>query len=189
MPQPNNRTDLFFKYRGLLVTPPLALSLFWPISQTAIDHLIWPVGLTIFLIAVFGRIWAQQHLHFRLKRSVTFTDTGPYSFVRNPIYIFNTLGCVGLTVVSHTLWMVPITLFWCVMIYHFVVRDEERSLVQYGEAYEAYRKRVNRWLPARFDRPPVFVNEFLAASIRAELYNAFFLIPFVIKELLFHAGR
>ena len=54
-----------------------------------------------------------------------FTHTGPYRWVRNPIYISNTLLCVGLTVLSQVLWMVPVTIAWCLIVYTIVIREEE----------------------------------------------------------------
>jgi len=157
----------------------------WPISETPIDRYIWLIGLTIFLIGVFGRIWAQEHLHFRLKMNVTFTDSGPYGMVRNPIYICNTLICTGLTVASHILWLVPFTLLWCVVLYYFVVREEEQHMEQYGAASEAYFREVPRWIP-RFPRKPLgFINEHLGPSVVAELFNFLYLLPFIGKEIVY----
>jgi protein-S-isoprenylcysteine O-methyltransferase Ste14 len=60
---------------------------------------LWTIGFLIFLVGMFGRIWAQEHLHYRLKVPLTFTRTGPYAWIRNPIYVSNTLMFVGLVVV------------------------------------------------------------------------------------------
>ncbi len=169
----------------MLITIPLGIALFWPPVTTQYDGFVWPVGLSLFFLGLLGRIWAQEHLHFRLNMTVTFTDTGPYGLVRNPIYIFNTLNCVALTIMSRALWLVPFTLIWCIVLYYFVVRAEEESMKQYGAESEAYFRNVPRWIP-RFSRKPMgFINKHLGPSIVAELFNFLYLLPFIGKEIVY----
>ena len=175
----------FYLHRGLLASPPLILALFLTYGQAENGWLVWTIGLLIFLLGLFGRIWAQQHLHYRLKMPMTLTRTGPYALIRNPIYVSNILTSVGLTVVSRVLWMVPITFLWCAVIFSIVVREEEERISKvFGPPYSAYLKEVPRWIPRRTKMPLELVNEHLAPSIRAEMYNLLYLIPFVVKELI-----
>ncbi len=102
-----------YRFRGYLVSPPMILAVFCHHLETEGDF-VWSFGIFLFIAGVALRIWAQQHLHYRLKSHKTLTMTGPYLFVRNPIYIGNTLILVGATVVSELLWLVPLTLFYCV---------------------------------------------------------------------------
>ena len=173
----------FYKYRGVLIVPPLVIALFWPISESETNWIVWPIGLSIVLLGVFGRIWAQQHLHLRIKVPVQLTTTGPYALVRNPIYISNTLICIGLTVLSHHLWLVPFTALWCAVLYSFVVREEEQHIKQYGSKAAAYFRDVSRWIPRYRGKPLMVTNDFLTASIWAEAHNFLFFFPFIIKEV------
>jgi protein-S-isoprenylcysteine O-methyltransferase Ste14 len=175
----------FYLHRGLLASPPLILALFITDGQSENGRLVWTIGLLIFALGLFGRIWAQQHLHYRLKMPITLTRTGPYALLRNPIYVSNTLMSVGLTVVSRVLWMVPITILWCALIFSIVVREEERRISKvFGPPYRAYLTEVPRWAPRRSKMPLELINAHLARSILAEIYNLLYLIPFVIKELV-----
>lgn len=175
----------FYLHRGLLVSPPLVLALVLTYGQAENGRLVWTMGLLIFFLGLFGRIWAQQHLHYRLKMPMTLTRTGPYSLLRNPIYVSNTLMGIGLTVVSRIWWMVPITLLWCAVIFSIVVREEEQRISKvFGPPYSAYLKEAPRWIPRRSHQPLGFVNEHLVPTILTELYNLLYLIPFVIKELV-----
>lgn len=175
----------FYLHRGLLASPPLILALFLTYGQAENGWLVWIIGLLVFFLGLAGRIWAQQHLHYRLKLPMTLTKTGPYALLRNPIYVFNILTSVGLTVVSRLWWMVPITILWCAVIFSIVVREEEHRISKvFGPRYLAYLKEVPRWIPRRSKRPLELVNQYLVSSIRAELYNLLYLIPFVIKELV-----
>jgi hypothetical protein len=156
----------FYLNRGLLASPPLLLALFLTYHEAQNGLLVWTTGLLIFLLGLFGRIWAQQHLHYRLKMPMTLTS-------------------VGLTVVSRVVWMVPITILWSAVVFAIVVQEEEQRIAKvFGPPYLAYLNEVPRWMPRSLNAPLELVNEHLAPSIKAEMYNLLYLIPFVIKELL-----
>lgn len=171
--------------RSYLVSPPLIFALIcfrWEEE----GWFVWPLGISLLLFGIFLRIWAQQHLHYRLKVRKTLTITGPYSFVRNPMYIGNILICLGATVISELLWFVPITFFYCVGVYSFVVRYEEAHLLEkYGESYCKYKAEVPRWLPKvpRF-KPIGLINEYFYQSIVIESTSLLLLLPYILKEII-----
>ena len=176
----------FYRFRSFLVSPPLIFASFCFFRET--ERFVWPLGISVFLIGFMLRLWAQQHLHYRLKIRKQLTTTGPYAFVRNPVYIGNILIGLGATLVSELVWMVPITLLWYVIIYGFVVRHEEAHLLEkYGEAYQRYKSEVPRWFP----RLPNFsklelLNSFFYASVLKEGHCFLILFPYVLKELVSH---
>ncbi|HVQ38367.1 MAG TPA: isoprenylcysteine carboxylmethyltransferase family protein [Pyrinomonadaceae bacterium] len=175
----------FYDQRGVLASLPLVLAAFITYGEIQDGWTAWVSGLVIFFLGLCGRIWAQQHLHYRLKMAMSLTQTGPYALLRNPIYVSNTLMSVGVTLVSRVWWLVPITILWCALVFSIVVREEESRIIKvFGQPYADYLKAVPRWLP-RFGTAPLgLVNEHLGRSIRAELYNLVYLLPFVIKELV-----
>jgi protein-S-isoprenylcysteine O-methyltransferase Ste14 len=175
----------FYNQRGVLASLPIILAVFITYGETQETVLAWAIGLPFFFLGLFGRIWAQQHLHYRLKMDINLTRTGPYALLRNPIYVSNTLMSIGLTVTSRVLWMVPITILWCALIFSIVVREEESRVVKvFGQPYADYLKDVPRWFPRGTQLPLGLVNEHFGNSIRAELYNLLYLLPFVIKEIV-----
>jgi protein-S-isoprenylcysteine O-methyltransferase Ste14 len=178
--------QMAYRLRGYLISLPLIFALFFYSYETEDDWLVWPVGVIIFLFGLFLRIWAQQHLHYRLKVKKYMTATGPYSFVRNPIYLGNTFMCLGLVVTSELLWFVPITLLYCFCIYSFVVSYEEGHLLEkYGEPYRRYLSEVPRWFPKAICFKGLWIkNEYLRASIIAEIHFVLTLLPFFAKEII-----
>jgi len=176
----------FYRFRSILVTPPLIVASFCFLHET--EGLVWPLGISVFLIGFMLRLWAQEHLHYRLKIRNQLTTTGPYRFVRNPVYIGNVLIGLGATLVSELAWMVPITLLWYAIVYRFVVRYEETHLSEkYGEAYQSYTSEVPRWFP----RLPGFrkwelLNSFFYASALKESHCFLILFPYILKELVSH---
>jgi protein-S-isoprenylcysteine O-methyltransferase Ste14 len=176
-----------YRLRGFLVSLPLIFALFFYSYETENDWLTWPAGISIFLFGLFLRIWAQEHLHYRLKVKKYLTTKGPYSFVRNPIYLGNILICLGLVVISELLWFVPITLLYCFCIYSFVVSYEEEHLLEkYGESYRKYLSEVPRWFPKFicFKGLGVVKKEYLQASIIAEIHFIILVLPFILKEMI-----
>jgi len=182
------RYTLAYRLRGILMTPPFLflVLVFW--NETEHDAVVWPVGLGLFAAGVLVRIWAQMHLHYRLRIRKTLTTSGPYALVRNPIYIANTVMLLGLTVMSELLWFLPVMLVWCIGVYSLVVRREEGHLLnKYGEPYAEYLETVPRWLPRLEPRPTATegTRRFLWASIAAELHCLLWLIPLIGKEIAF----
>ena len=175
-----------YHLRGLLASPPVIFAMFCTYGETEEDWLIWPLGGLLVALGVAMRVWAQEHIRFRLRMGRHLATTGPYALVRNPLYIGNTLMCLGAVVASELLWMVPVTLVWCAVVYSLVVRQEEaRLLRKYGEPYQQYLAAVPRWFPrTQRGRNLALITDSLRASLLVELPCLLILLPFVLKEIL-----
>jgi protein-S-isoprenylcysteine O-methyltransferase Ste14 len=183
------RFRFFFKVRGLVMIPPLLFVLFSVWGHVDNKVLTLGLGSAVFCVGWFLRIWAQIHLHYRLRVKKILTTTGPYQFTRNPIYIGNAIILLGLCLVSGIVWFLPIMFVYSVLIYSFVVRYEEAHLEnKYGAPYEAYLAAVPRWIP-RLSQPQMQdapdVLQYLWPSVKAEMYNVLYLLPFLVKQLFF----
>ena len=174
-----------YRYRGVLLAPPLLLALFSAFHETE-SRLIWPIGIAIVLLGTGIRILAQQHIHHRIKARQDLTTTGLYSIIRNPLYVANTALCLGAVVVSKEIWFVPIMLLYCCGLYTLVVRYEEVCLLkEYGEPYRKYLSGVPRWFPRtlRF-RNGGPVNPHFFHVLVAESPCLLILLPYIIKDIL-----
>ncbi|MCC6489899.1 MAG: isoprenylcysteine carboxylmethyltransferase family protein [Candidatus Hydrogenedentes bacterium] len=178
-----------FEVRGLMMAPPVLFIILYTRGEYENDWVVFPLGFAVFLAGVMLRVWAQMHLHYRLSERKVLTRTGPYAYVRNPIYIANTTLLLGMTVLSELLWFAPIMMVWCALVYAFVVRYEEAHLKRkYGEAYQSFLNATRRWIPriqgvsvARFS-----MRKYLKPSILAELHCFLLVIPFFLKEIIVH---
>jgi protein-S-isoprenylcysteine O-methyltransferase Ste14 len=100
------------------------------------------------------RLWAVHHIgvisRTRSDRVGPLISTGPFSLVRNPLYLGNVALWVGFAVSARLLGMVPLILVVLGLEYHAIVRWEEHFLTaRLGDSYRAYAARVPRWLPTR----------------------------------------
>jgi protein-S-isoprenylcysteine O-methyltransferase Ste14 len=72
---------------------------------------------------------------------------GPYRLTRNPMYLGMTGAYLGLAVLLNQAWPVVVLPAVLGILDRFVVRREEAHLhARFGEEYDAYRRRVRRWL-------------------------------------------
>jgi len=76
--------------------------------------------------------------------------SGPFAYVRNPLYVGNIILYVGIGIVSNALmpWLVIAALFYFSLQYVLIVMLEEEFLVaHFAGAYSAYAKAVPRFIP------------------------------------------
>ncbi|MBM3476844.1 MAG: isoprenylcysteine carboxylmethyltransferase family protein [Armatimonadetes bacterium] len=179
---------VMFKQRGKLLVLPLLAVLFVTYRETESDLLTFGLGGVVFGIGLALRVWAQMHLRFRLRTSMNLTVTGPYAYIRNPVYVGNVFMACGLCVGAELLWMAPFVFVWCALFYTFVVRYEEASLTErYGEEYVAYVERVPRWFPklgGAESRTGASALNLLRPSLQIECLTLLYWVPVVLKEVL-----
>ena len=74
--------------------------------------------------------------------------TGIFAHCRNPLYVGNLLMLAGVGVLSNSLLYVVIIIPFFLFIYQAIVLAEENFLRnKFGEQFNNYCARVNRWLP------------------------------------------
>ncbi len=98
------------------------------------------------------RLWGVHHIgvisRTRSDRLGPLIDTGPFSLVRNPLYLGNVLLWLGFALSAQLLWLAPFIGLLLGVEYHAIVRWEERLLTaRLGAPYVAYTGRVPRWIP------------------------------------------
>jgi protein-S-isoprenylcysteine O-methyltransferase Ste14 len=104
------------------------------------------LGLVLLATAAFGRIWCLVFVAGRKNNLVV--AEGPYSVVRNPLYVFSFLGAVGFGLAVENPLLALVLAVGFALYYTFVVRGEEQYLTsQFGKAYQDYCDRTPRWLP------------------------------------------
>jgi len=183
---------LFFKLRGVLVAPPILFALFCHLYESENIWITWVPGITLFLLGLLIRFWSQLHLKYRLNTPKRLTSTGPYSLVRNPIYIGNSLIIIGLIFMLELVWFVPIAAIWCFTIYNLVITYEENHLLsKYGIKYIEYLDTVPRWIPNLkrlkylvLNRTQTINYRLFISSILAEIHCLIWLIIPIYKEFI-----
>jgi protein-S-isoprenylcysteine O-methyltransferase Ste14 len=77
-----------------------------------------------------------------------FVATGPYKFVRNPMYIGGSMLLIGFGLYRQSLAILLYSAVIMMLFHLYVVFIEEPGLEsRFGKSYFAYKQSVNRWLP------------------------------------------
>lgn len=117
----------------------------WP-EHEVMDIAVEVVGYILIVAATFLRLWCCIYLYGYKGR--TLVDEGPYSVVRNPLYVASLIGAVGLGFMSENIIFFVLIVFFFLVYYPFVVINEERELsAALGEEYKKYQARVPRFIP------------------------------------------
>lgn len=161
----------------LLVPPPAQLG---PVLLESVELF----GFFLLAVAALGRLWCLAFIA-GAKNEILITE-GPYSVVRNPLYICNFLGVIGLGFAAENPPLALLLAGGFLLFYPGVVRSEEARLRQcLGDAYAAYCAATPRWLPSwsRYREPESLVIS--PRRFRLGLFNAmWFLWLFMICEIL-----
>jgi protein-S-isoprenylcysteine O-methyltransferase Ste14 len=74
------------------------------------------------------------------------TDTGPYAYSRNPMYLGHMIYLVGLVLVTRSPLALAIASARIPWYDQRAAQDEKRLEKAFGDEYVAYRDRVPRWI-------------------------------------------
>jgi len=100
-------------------------------------------GLPIALAGLLLRAWAAGHLAKNQQLAVS----GPFAYVRNPLYLGTLLTAAGLVVAAREIWLVLLFAVAFVLVYLPAIELEEQHLRTIFPAYAAYAERIHRFLP------------------------------------------
>ncbi len=110
------------------------------------------VGVASILIGEAVRFWGVSHIggisRTRTNATGILIDGGPFSLVRNPLYVGNFFLSLGFVMAAGAWILVPVYIALFAFQYHYIVQWEEWNLREkFGEPYVNYCKEVPRWVP------------------------------------------
>jgi protein-S-isoprenylcysteine O-methyltransferase Ste14 len=107
------------------------------------------------LLAVWVLLTTTSFRLFRQKRTSVIPARpasalvigGPYTFTRNPMYLGLALLTTSVGLFLDTLWPILLLVPALRIVHRFVIAREERYLHRrFGAEYDAYTRRVRRWI-------------------------------------------
>jgi protein-S-isoprenylcysteine O-methyltransferase Ste14 len=127
-----------------------SLFLRWTTFPAASVSLVLRLVVAAAVLAV--AVWLVRASHFIVsgdERPSEVVRSGPFRYVRHPLYLSAVLLYVGLTIATLSLLSVAV-LVVILLFYDFIAGYEERLLLaKFGEPYQCYRRATGKWLPKR----------------------------------------
>jgi len=109
-------------------------------------------------IAMLGealRVWASGHI----EKGREVTRSGPYRFVRHPLYLGSAIMAAGFSVASRSIWVAEIAAVYVGTTFVAAMRTEEALLDrQFAGEYSAYREGRTAPLARPFSFARVIAN-------------------------------
>jgi protein-S-isoprenylcysteine O-methyltransferase Ste14 len=114
-------------------------------------------GAMLIAVAVLGRTWCTLYIGGRKLHELV--KNGPYSIVRNPLYVFSCIGAFGIGLGTASFVLAAVMALVAVLVFSSVIRIEEDALQEnFGAEFTDYAARVPRLWP----RPSLWLD---AASL------------------------
>lgn len=157
MPAVDRPDIVIFPPLAMLIAIVAAVTLEWllplqilpppfPFWMTAIGAL-----LVLASLAVAGsgaRTFAKSGTNIDVRQpTLKVVETGPYRFIRNPMYLGMVGAQFGLAFAFSLDWaLIGGVALWAVLHYGVVLREEAYLTAKFGETYTAFMGRTHRWL-------------------------------------------
>jgi protein-S-isoprenylcysteine O-methyltransferase Ste14 len=182
--------DFFFRWRSylpLLLAPAICLAIAGfqhPFVSHAVD-LSWESAcLVVALTGQALRVWTvgvaargTSGRNTRRQKAVTLNTSGPYSMVRHPLYLANSLIAVGLAMFPHTWVAPPIVALLAAGYYACIAAREDAYLRErFGTAFDAWAARV----PACIPNPFLYVPAVRAFDVRTVARREFYGVAVIL---------
>jgi protein-S-isoprenylcysteine O-methyltransferase Ste14 len=158
--QPDTTTRLggwLFRHRTSLPIPVAIAILTLRLGEAPPYAVLVTTGIAVTVVGELIRLWGVHHIgaisRTRSDRLGPLVATGPFAWLRNPLYVGNIALWVGFAITARLIWLAPVILVLLGLEYHAIVRWEESLLEsRLGQAYRDYAAQVPRWLPVLFNR-------------------------------------
>jgi len=142
------------------------------------------LGVLLVVAGVLGRFWAILYIGAAKSRGVM--QDGPYAVCRHPLYLFSTIGTLGLGLM---LGSIVLTAFLGLSVFAILsataAREERFLQAEFGPAYADYAARVPRILPRPFLYHSPATVLISIKALRSNFADALVFLSFIpLAELL-----
>jgi protein-S-isoprenylcysteine O-methyltransferase Ste14 len=101
------------------------------------------VGVPVSIAGLLLRGWAAGHL----AKNQELATSGPFAYVRNPLYLGTLITAAGLVVAARKVWLVLLFAAVFALVYLPAIELEEQHLRAIFPGYADYAAQIRRFLP------------------------------------------
>lgn len=142
----HNRRKLLLGFAGLVALAALVFNVSRFAPDTMAHEIIEYAGIALIVVCILGRTWSSMYIGGRKLKGIV-TD-GPYSIVRNPLYVFSVVGAAGVGMQLGSI-TAGLLLAAVVFVFFYLLTLQEEQVLEslHGDVYRAYCAKVPRMVP------------------------------------------
>jgi protein-S-isoprenylcysteine O-methyltransferase Ste14 len=152
------RSLLILRVLGLVILLPVLIYIFNPdlVAWARFNPPIWLrlVAVGVGVVNTVLVFWMYRSLDTNVspveeaRENATLITSGPYRWIRHPLYTFGIVSLVALTFMTGLWWVGVLALPLVVFFVLWRIPREEAKLIEvFGDAYRDYMQRTGRFLP------------------------------------------
>jgi protein-S-isoprenylcysteine O-methyltransferase Ste14 len=113
------------------------------------------IGLALFVAGLAFAVWARVYIGrnwgtpMSQKADPELVMSGPYRWIRHPIYSGITLAMIGTAVALSPFWLAPVVILGGYFVYS-ATREERYMTERFPDAYPAYKRSTKMLIPFLF---------------------------------------
>jgi len=130
----------------------------------------WSAGLAVAVVGEGIRVWAAGHL----EKSREVTTSGPYRWMRHPLYVGSTVLALGIVIAARSYVLGALAVLYIGSTIPAAIRSEEAFLRRtFGDAYDRYARVDPQFAAASSRQASTVVRRFsLERAVRNKEYRA-----------------
>lgn len=157
-----------------------------PVWSGDVHEVLEFIGFCLVVVCVGGRMWSI--LYVGSKKNLHLVTSGPYSVTRNPLYLFSTIGAVGVGLIYGSFVAALLLGLLAYAVFMITATKESQHLQTiFGSEYAAYAASTPMFWPkfSQYREPSEAVFSPVALK-RTFLDGLFFLAAFPALEAIEH---
>jgi protein-S-isoprenylcysteine O-methyltransferase len=110
------------------------------------------IGVILCAAGIAFNIWARQHLGrnwsqtVSIKKGHELVTSGPYRYIRHPIYTGGLIACIGSAIVAGGAWIFLLVILGAIFLWRVDAEDKLMEQ-QFPNEYPDYKKRTKALIP------------------------------------------
>jgi protein-S-isoprenylcysteine O-methyltransferase Ste14 len=105
------------------------------------------IPLLVWILRALGKQWSRK---LELRKDHELVTSGPYAWVRHPMYVLILLSMSSLALISANWPLISLALICIISIYSRIGQEEEMMIQKFGNEYRLYQTTTGRLFPRLF---------------------------------------
>ncbi len=141
-----NKRLFLCKILIVIISFAIVLSDHVDLEKTIFSFFMGLSGYVLLCVSAFGRTWASAFISGKKNKSLV--TGGPYSLVRNPLYLFSFLGFLGAGFAFESISItVALVVVFSVTHWPSIMSEEKKLGELFGVGFQVYKTKVPRFIP------------------------------------------